>query len=240
MTTSCKSILIFSAGILLIQLCPGQTGVVSGQVEVRPAVENAKRSSQLDHSKVVVWLEPKEVNRQMLPAGRSQWKLVQKNKQFIPSLLVVPVGSSVEFPNQDPFFHNVFSLFDGKRFDLALYQAGTSRGVKFDREGVSYIFCNIHPDMHAVVIALKTPWYAVSGPSGSFNIANVPPGDYVLHVWYERAKPDALQSLNRLVSIAPPRTSLPTIRIPELEELSATHKNKFGKDYDRTPPTPLY
>jgi hypothetical protein len=94
--------------------------------------------------------------------------------------------------------------------------------------------------MHAVVIALKTPWYAVSGPSGSFNIANVPPGDYVLHVWYERAKPDALQSLNRLVSISPPRTSLPTIRIPELEELSATHKNKFGKDYDRTPPTPLY
>jgi plastocyanin len=240
MTTSDKSILIFFAGILLAPLCPGQAGTVSGQVEVRPAVENAKRSSQLDHSKVVVWLEPKEVNRQMPPAGRSQWRLVQKNKQFIPSLLVVPVGSSVEFPNQDPFFHNVFSLFDGKRFDLALYQAGTSRGVKFDREGVSYIFCNIHPDMHAVVIALKTPWYAVSGPSGSFNIANVPPGDYVLHVWYERAKPDVLQSLNRLVTTSSTRTVVPAIRIPELEELSATHKNKFGKDYDRTPPTPLY
>src|SRR5262249_24885023 len=152
-----KSILIFLVWVLLAPLCPGQTGTVSGQVEVQPAVENAKRSNKLDHSKVVVWLEPRDANHNISAAGQSHWRLVQKNKQFIPSLLVVPVGSSVEFPNQDPFFHIVFSLFDGKRFDLALYQAGTSRGVKFDREGVSYIFCNIHPDMHAVVIALKTP-----------------------------------------------------------------------------------
>ena len=155
-------------------------------------------------------------------------------------MLVVPVGSSVEFPNQDPFFHNVFSLFNGKRFDLALYQAGTSRGVRFDREGVSYIFCNIHPDMHAVVIALSSPLFAVSSPSGSFSIASVSPGEYVLHVWYERTKPDVLHALEHPVTISSSATVLPLIRIPELQELSAIHKNKFGKDYDRTPPTPLY
>jgi hypothetical protein len=234
-----KHMLTFFAAIVLAQLCSGQTATVSGQVAVQPAPET-KRSGKLDHSNAVIWLEPKETNRDLPPAGRLQWRLVQKNKQFIPALLVVPVGSRVEFPNQDPFFHNVFSLFDGKRFDLALYQAGTSRGVKFDREGVSYIFCNIHPDMHAVVIALPTPLYAVSSPSGSFNITNVPFGKYVLHVWYERTKQDALERLNQTVTVSSAHTSLPLIRIPELQELSATHKNKFGKEYDRKPPTPLY
>src|SRR5215813_1133297 len=240
MTATCKPILVFFTVILFAQFCLSQTTTVSGQVAVQHNPESAKRNGKVDNSNVVIWLEPKDVGGNMHSPGRLQWRLVQKNKQFVPALLVVPVGSSVEFPNQDPFFHNVFSLFDGKRFDLALYQAGTSRGVRFDREGVSYIFCNIHPDMHAVVIALKTPLYAVSAPSGSFNIADVPPGEYVLHVWYERTKRDLLQALNQPVTVSSPRTILPTIRIPELQELSAAHKNKFGKDYDRTPPTPLY
>src|SRR2546423_2310719 len=238
MTAIHKFRLMLFTVLLLAQFCLGQTATVSGLVVVQHALESTKRSSKVDNSNVVIWLEPKETTRESPSAGRLQWRLVQKNKQFTPSLLVVPVGSSVEFPNQDPFFHNVFSLFDGKRFDLALYQAGTSRGVKFDREGVSYIFCNIHPDMHAVVIALSTPLFAVSTASGSFNIPNVPSGEYVLHVWYERTKPDLLTALNHPVTISSSRVRLPLIRIPELKELSGTHKNKFGKDYDRTPPTP--
>jgi len=91
------------------------------------------------------------------------YRLIQKDKMFTPHLLVVPIGSQVEFPNQDPFFHNVFSLFNGKRFDLGLYESGTSRSVRFDREGVSYIFCNIHPEMGAIVLALNTPYYGISG-----------------------------------------------------------------------------
>jgi len=240
MATCNKTILAFVVVTLLARSCFGQTATVSGQVSVQHALESTKRGGKVDNSNVVIWLEPREVAGAMPSPGRLQWRLVQKNKQFVPALLVVPVGSSVEFPNQDPFFHNVFSLFDGKRFDLSLYQAGTSRGVKFDREGVSYIFCNIHPDMHAVVIALKTPFYSVSSPSGSFNITNIPSGEYVLHVWYERTKRDLLQALSHPVTVSSPRVSLPLIRIPELQELSASHKNKFGKDYDRTPRTPLY
>ena len=240
MATANKFILLLLAQMLVAQFCIGQAATVSGQIEVQRALESTRRSSKSDNSNVVVWLEPKGAGRNVTAPRQMQWRLVQKNKQFIPPLLVVPVGSSVDFPNQDPFFHNVFSLFDGKRFDLALYQAGTSRGVKFDREGVSYIFCNIHPDMHAVVIALSTPFYAVSSHSGSFSIANVPAGEYVLHVWYERAKPDVLQGLNRLLTVSSSGTIVPAIRVPELQELGAAHKNKFGKDYDRTPPTPLY
>ena len=102
--------------------------------------------------------------------------LAQKNKAFDPSLLVITKGSSVEFPNRDPWFHNVFSLFNGKRFDLGLYEAGSSRTVHFDREGISYIFCNIHPEMSAVVVVLGTPYFSVTNKDGEFTIQNVPPG----------------------------------------------------------------
>ena len=113
----------------------------------------------------VVWLDPVPTNPgiEMSPG---KFVLMQKNKMFVPHLLIVPVGSSVAFPNEDPFFHNVFSLFDGKRFDLGLYEAGSSRSVVFSRKGVSYIFCDIHSEMSAVVISLTTPFYSVSDKDG--------------------------------------------------------------------------
>src|SRR2546430_5669857 len=123
----------------------------------------------------------------MLPPAQTspRTRLVQKNKSFEPHVLVVPVGSLVEFPNRDPFFHNVFSLFEGKRFDLGLYESGTTRSLRFDRPGISYLFCNIHPEMSAVIIALDTPYYASSNAGGQIAIPNVPVGQYMLHVWRE-------------------------------------------------------
>src|SRR5256885_8877747 len=108
-------------------------------------------------------------------------RLAQHNKSFEPHVVVVPVGSVVAFPNRDPWFHNVFSLFEGKRFDLGLYEAGTSRAVHFDRPGISYIFCNIHPQMSAVVVTLNTPYWTFSDRNGHVTIANVPVGRYALH-----------------------------------------------------------
>ena len=99
-----------------------------------------------DASQVVVWLLPLEtVQTVRATTDRPHYRLVQRNKRFEPSLLVIPVGSVVDFPNADPWFHNVFSLYRGKRFDLGLYQAGTQRSVRFDRAGPSFLFCNIHP-----------------------------------------------------------------------------------------------
>ncbi len=162
--------------------------------------------------------------------------LRQKNKAFEPHLLVVTRGSTVEFPNQDPWFHNVFSLFNGKRFDLGLYEAGSSRTVHFDREGVSYIFCNIHPEMSAVVVVLGSDHFAIPGKLGDFSIAEVPPGRYILHVWAENVQNAALQPLSRDVQISDTSHSLGTIRIPSAPATAVAHKNKYGQDYE--PPSP--
>jgi plastocyanin len=186
---------------------------------------------------VVVWLSP--VSQ---PGGEATAPkpihavLRQKNKAFDPHLLVVTKGSSVEFPNQDPWFHNVFSLFNGKKFDLGLYEAGTSRTVHFDRDGVSYIFCNIHPEMSAVVVVLSTPYYAVVAKSGDFSIADTPPGKYTLHMWSENALPEALNGLTRQVEIAGTTQSVGTLRVRESETAKTQHKNKYGRDYE--PPSP--
>ncbi len=167
--------------------------------------------------------------------------LTQKNKAFDPHLLVITRGSTVDFPNRDPWFHNVFSLFNGKRFDLGLYEAGTSRTVHFDREGVSFIFCNIHPEMSAVVVVLASPYFAVPGKDGDFSIAGVPSGRYKLHVWNEHALPATLQALTRDVDISGASHSAGTIRVQVSSAASAPHKNKYGQDYE--PPSannPVY
>jgi plastocyanin len=171
------------------------------------------------------------------PGKRPQ--IVQKNKAFHPHLLVARVGSMVDFPNRDPFFHNVFSLFDGKRFDLGLYEAGATNSVRFDRAGVSFLFCNIHPEMSAVVVAVNTPYYGMSDKSGNVSIANVPDGRYELHVWYERSLPEDLNGLARRVQIAAGTRDLGAIMVPENPSFSPTHKNKYGQDY-APPPAQTY
>lgn len=167
-------------------------------------------------------------------------RLTQHNKSFEPHLLVVPVGAEVEFPNQDPFFHNVFSLFEGKRFDLGLYEAGTTRDEVFDRPGISYIFCNIHSEMSAVVIALQTPYYGVSNPRGEILIPRVASGRYVLHVWHQSSLPETLNGLTREVTVSEAAPSLGLIRLTQTT-LPQAHKNKYGRDYDPpAPPSPAY
>lgn len=183
-------------------------------------------------SNVVIWLSPLQPTaaRPAMPVRQTTYRLVQKDKMFMPHLLVVPTGSSVEFPNKDPFFHNVFSLFNGKRFDLGLYESGTSRSVRFDREGASYIFCNIHPEMGAVVLALSTPYYGISGRNGEVVIRHVPPGGYRLSVWSESGEV-ANSGQERVVQIAAEPVSLGTITLMTSADPIANHKNKFGEDY---------
>src|SRR5205823_4592504 len=146
---------------------------------------------------------------------KKRFTLVQKNKTFTPHVLVVTVGSEVDFPNKDPFFHNAFSLFEGKRFDLGLYESGSTRSSRFDRPGISYLFCNIHPEMSAVIIALKTPYYGMSNNNGAFSIANVPSGTYELRVWDERVLPEALDALTRRVAISDTSPSVGVIHVTE-------------------------
>ncbi len=213
-----------------------QSSTVTARIEFKGATEvSAAKSTKkpLDLSEVVVWLTATDRSvSPKPPANRPQ--IAQHNKGFEPHLLVVPVGSTVDFPNRDPFFHNVFSLFDGKRFDLGLYEAGATNSVKFDRVGVSLLFCNIHPEMSAVVVALNTPYYAISDRTGNVSIAGVPDGNYELHVWYERSLPEELKSLTRPVVLSASSRELGVLTIPRDSGFSLSHKNKFGQDY--TPP----
>jgi plastocyanin len=208
-----------------------QDVAVTGQVVV-DAVSSKVKSQKV--SSTVVWLAPINFAAPIenFNAKFKNLKLTQKDKSFEPHVLVVPVGAAVEFPNKDPWFHNVFSLFEGKRFDLGLYEAGESRIVHFDRVGISYIFCNIHPEMSAVVIAVRTPYYALADRAGNFNIADVPPGRYLLHVWSEKALPEALQSATREVRIAEGSGALGQIRLAANNEPAPPHKNMYGRDYD--------
>ncbi|HEX4285597.1 MAG TPA: carboxypeptidase regulatory-like domain-containing protein [Terracidiphilus sp.] len=182
---------------------------------------------------VVVWLQPLQgtVAPPFVPGAH--YTLQQKNRMFTPHLLVVPVGSEVLFPNADPFFHNVFSLFNGKRFDLGLYEAGTTKAERFSREGVSYLFCNIHPEMSAVIVVLSTPLYTTSGVDGVYSIHNAPAGDYELHVWVEGLTQPALDRLRRHVEVTAGGTDLGVVDATSAPLQPAEHLNKFGQAYDR-------
>jgi len=210
--------------------------VVTGRVRLVPARGQVRDP---DNSNAVVWLTPLDQTKSAAARNErapGRYRLIQKNKQFTPHVLVVPAGAAVEFPNLDPVFHNVFSLFDGKRFDLGLYEAGTTRTVTFREPGVSYIFCNIHPEMSAVVIALTTPYHAISNAVGQFDITNVPNGRYQLNVWHERCLPESLKALSHTVEVSPASFSLDELRLPESSNLLSKHKNKYGRDYDPSPP----
>ena len=130
----------------------------------------------------VVWLEP--ANAQPSPQiAKKKVVLDQRTLAFFPHVLAVQVGTTVDLPNNDRVFHNVFSFHDGKKFDLGLYPVGTARRVTFDHGGLSRIFCNIHPNMAAYVMAVDTPYFSVSDEQGRFTIAAVPPGQYTYHAW---------------------------------------------------------
>jgi plastocyanin len=114
--------------------------------------------------------------------------LDQYNLNFLPHVLVVRAGTTVKFPNNDRVFHNVFSFRDGKKFDLGVYPIGAVKYVRFDRPGVSRLFCNIHPGMAAYVVAVDSPYFAASDASGAFTL-QAPAGRYVYHAWRAGAAP---------------------------------------------------
>jgi plastocyanin len=219
--------------LLLISNLPAQESL-RAHVDLTKAGRRLKDSSQ-----AVVWLTPVGAAVET-PKQVQVPQLVQKNKSFHPSLLVIPAGGKVEFPNHDPFFHNVFSLFEGKRFDLGLYESGTTRVVQFDKPGISFIFCSIHAEMSAVVIALATPYYAISDVHGDVSIPDVPPGRYQLQIFHAGVAPDTLRAMSREITIAPGQTTIGTFALAE-SDVTVAHKNKYGRDYDRPDPNaPAY
>jgi plastocyanin len=205
-------------------------GSLSGSVTLRDSHEHRNFSG------VVVSLTPVGAAAPVTP-GR--YRMLQKDKMFLPHVLPIPTGSTVDFPNADPIFHNAFSSYSGQIFDVGLYPPGTSRSVRFLRPGIVRVFCNIHPAMSAVVLVLDTPYFAATAADGSFHI-DAPPGEYQLKVFHERATEATLQALSRRVTIGATPVQLPAIAISESGYLMAPHKNKYGADYPPAASDSLY
>jgi hypothetical protein len=219
----------FSALAVSCAVLPVAATTVHGSVALVASLNPMVRKHK-DYSGVVVWLEPVSGPVDPPPPSRPA-QMLQQDKTFKPHVLAIPVGGRVSFPNLDPIFHNAFSNFNGVIFDVGLYKPGQSRTVTFKRPGIVRVFCNIHPQMSAVIAVMDTPYFAVSDKTGFFKIDNVPAGDYQLHVFHERAAAEMLDSLARKVTVEIAPLELASIQISESGYLSVEHKNKYDKDY---------
>jgi plastocyanin len=203
---------------------------LSGSIALRDSHAEAV-TKQKDYSGVVVSAIP--VNIETTPTTRHS-VMLQKNKTFTPHVLPVTTGTTVDFPNSDPIFHNAFSSYSGQVFDVGLYPPGTTRSVRFARPGVVRVFCNIHPAMSAIILVLNTLWFATTAKDGSWEM-NPPPGDYDVKVFHERSTEQTLAGLSLRIVVGDQPVRLPTIAVSEAGYLLAPHKNKYGHDYDSSP-----
>jgi plastocyanin len=155
----------------------GGTGNVRGTITIggRPT------------SDVVVSVEglsPKQLNSQLLSGKFDKAVMDQRDVKFIPRVLAIRVGSTVDFLNSDKTFHNVFSTSEAKRFDLGLYSPGRSRAVTFEKPGVVRILCHVHPHMEAFIVVKEHAFFGVTDKHGSYQLGNVPLGKYRLELWH--------------------------------------------------------
>jgi len=204
---------------------------LSGTIALRDSrVESVDK--QKDYSGVVVSAQPVRADASTLPPKRVT--MLQKNKTFTPHLLPIATGTTVDFPNADPIFHNAFSSYSGQIFDVGLYAPGATRSVHFTRPGVVRVFCNIHPTMSAIILVLNTPYFATTAKDGSFDM-NLPPGDYDVRVFHERATEQTLSGLSLRIVVSGEPVRLPPIAVSEAGYLLAPHKDKYNRDYQSPP-----
>jgi plastocyanin len=190
---------------------------VSGRIQVMDA--GGRQANDLGDA--VLWIEGRG------PRGAAAHvDMALDARQFHPRVVVVPVGSTVNFPNQDPFNHNVFSLSDPNSFDLGLYGQREAHDKRFTRPGLVRVYCNIHPRMTGFVIVRDNAWYTKPGLDGSFTIENVPPCSYTLKIWHERA-PEVSQPITVPVG----GLSGLDITMDASSYVYVQHKNKYGQDY---------
>lgn len=159
-------------------------------------------------------------------------KLTQREKAFEPRVLAIPVGSTVDFPNLDTIYHNVFSLSQPEPFDLGLYKRGASKKVRFKRPATYRVFCNIHPQMTAVLLILPTDHIAQADAEGRYSLA-LPPGRYRITAWSERSQPASAE-----ITVAAASATVPELQLDESQFVELPHKNKYGQDYPKLPEPP--
>lgn len=215
----------FAAAALLLLLLPGVGGPraagasasVSGRVRLLKA--GAPRS---DASNAVVWIEGPR--REDGPGAAV--RMAQESKRFTPRVLVVPRRGTVEFPNNDPVYHNVFSVSGANRFDLGLYRSGASRSRSFAEPGLVRVYCNIHPQMVGFLVVVDTDFAAITDRDGAFHFEGVPPGSWTLKAWHEEGTETSAP-----LAVPSDGNSALTLTIDTTAYRPVPHKNKYGRDY---------
>lgn len=184
-----------------------------------------KRGQRPVLEETVIWLDP--VGKEVRKAQAGSFAMTTRSKTLLPHVMAVPVGSTIQFPNEDPISHNLFSLTPGNSFDLGLYRKGAGKSHKFSTPGVINVYCNVHPNMSAVVHVLDTPYYGFADPAGNFTI-DAPPGRYRLTAWNEQGgsvTSDVEVRTNGTV------TGATSLTIDGRGFRNVQHNNKFGKPY---------
>ncbi len=211
--------------VLVLAASAARAGTVSGRVIL---VKDGKELA--DASNAVVWIEgTKAAPGNGHNGEKGEMKSAQK--RFQPRVIAVSTKETVEFPNVDPIYHNVFSVSGNNRFDLGLYRSGASKSKAFDEPGLVRVYCNIHPQMVGFIMVVDTDFAAVTGRDGAFQFDNVPSGPHTVRVWHEEG-PEAKETV--MVGAGP--SSPLEIRIDVSGFKPEAHKNKYGKDYKPPPP----
>jgi plastocyanin len=211
-------------------------GTVTGKVTL---IKDGKELP--DASNVVVWVDgTRRPSMTPTPAAAKSGgepaagTMKQASKRFQPRVVAIPKNSTVEFPNADPIYHNVFSVSGANRFDLGLYRSGASKPKTFEEAGLVRVYCNIHPQMVGFVMVVDSDYVTVTTPSGDFELANVPAGARVLKVWHEEGQAELSIPITVKASGAGAPLDAP-IRIDVSAYKPEPHKNKYGKDYKPPP-----
>lgn len=210
------------AALLLPALLPVSVSAatVSGKVAFV-----SKRGQSPVVTETLVWLEPAARVAARRPAT---FQMVTRGKTLLPHVLAVPLGSTVEFPNDDPISHNLFSLSAGNNFDLGLYRRGAGKAYKFDKAGLVNVYCNVHPQMSAVIHVMTSPYYAFADAAGTYSLEDVPAGKYRLVAWNEQG---GMSESPLEVSSGGQVTGAVALTLDSRNFRQQTHLNKEGKPY---------
>lgn len=215
-----------AVALLLMALIPSRltAATVSGKVAFV-----AKRGQNPVAAETLLWLESAGRTSPRKPAP---FQMVTRGKALLPHVLAIPVGSTVEFPNDDPISHNLFSLSPGNAFDLGLYRKGAGKTYKFDKPGLVNVYCNVHPNMSAVIHVLTSPYYVLADSTGAYRLTDVPAGRYRLVAWNEQGGQN--ESIIDVTSSGQVTGNL-ALTLDSRNFRQASHMNKEGKPYNPVP-----
>lgn len=222
--------------LTIVLLIPSNSCLAADRPSVEGRVKIFDRNGKVkrDHGGVIVFLDEMEHAPAFSPPEENA-VVDQVNKRFIPKVLPILVGTTVDFPNNDTIFHNVFSLSRAKKFDLGIYKQRSSKSVTFDQTGLIKVYCNIHPQMIAYILVLANPYFTVTDQDGHFIFSNAPLGKVTVRTWNPRSRRHPERKI--VVTDQGIRNLDLTVKESDIhfevreESISIKHKNKWGQDY---------